>query len=278
MGMPNKSKRMLLKSGLALGLSNLVSIQEILAKNDPFFMMDATAQADLIKKGEVSAEEMVMSAINRIEAVDGYLNAVVTRSFEKALLAAKNHNGKGPFPGVPYLIKDLLNHRGVRATGGSRMFANRIAKRNSSNVQAAFDMGLISLGKTNTPEFGLLGVTESLLLGPARNPWNFERSPGGSSGGSAAAVASGMVSIASASDGGGSIRVPASCCGIVGLKPTIHRTIDDAQPNRPIDLSVRFVHTRSIRDTITALHHMQARNNSKLKAVPKRIASKGKKF
>ena len=208
---------MLLKSGLALGLSNLVSIQEILAKNDPFFMMDATAQADLIKKGEVSAEEMVMSAINRIEAVDGYLNAVVTRSFEKALLAAKNHNGKGPFPGVPYLIKDLLNHKGVIATGGSRMFANRIAKRNSSNVQAAFDMGLISLGKTNTPEFGLLGVTESLLLGPARNPWNFERSPGGSSGGSAAAVASGMVSIASASDGGGSIRVPASCLSLIHI-------------------------------------------------------------
>ena len=90
MTMPNKSKRMLLKSGLALGLSNLVSIQKILAENDPFFMMDATAQAELIRKGEVSIEEMVMSAINRIEAVDGYLNAVVTKSFDEALLAAKN--------------------------------------------------------------------------------------------------------------------------------------------------------------------------------------------
>ena len=275
---PNNSKRMLLKSGLALGLSNLVSIQKILAENDPFFMMDATAQAELIKKGEVSIEEMVMSAINRIEAVDGYLNAVVTRSFDEALLAAKNHDGKGPFPGVPYLIKDLLNHKGVRATGGSRMFANRIANKNSSNVQAAFDMGLISLGKSNTPEFGLLGVTESLLLGPARNPWNTDHSPGGSSGGSAAAVASGMVSIASASDGGGSIRVPASCCGIVGLKPTIHRTIDDAQPNRPVDLSVRFVHTRSVRDSITALHHMQSQNNSKLRPVPANIYPNEKRF
>lgn len=275
---PNNSKRMLLKSGLALGLSNLVSIQKILAENDPFFMMDATAQAELIKKGEVSIQEMVMAAINRIEAVDGYLNAVVTRSFDEALLAAKNHDGKGPFPGVPYLIKDLLNHKGVRATGGSRMFANRIANKNSSNVQAAFDMGLISLGKSNTPEFGLLGVTESLLLGPARNPWNTDHSPGGSSGGSAAAVASGMVSIASASDGGGSIRVPASCCGIVGLKPTIHRTIDDAQPNRPVDLSVRFVHTRSVRDSITALHHMQSQNNSKLRPVPANIYPNEKRF
>ena len=254
----NRKRRNILKSGLSLGLGSIINPNTVFASSDSLNYLDATEQARLIRTGEVSTLEMVMSAIERIESLNPNLNAVVTNSFDQAIDIAKTNPVGGPFSGVPYLVKDLLDQKGVRTTAGSRMFANRIANKNSSNVQAAFDMGLISLGKTNTPEFGLLGTTESLLLGPAKNPWNLLHNTGGSSGGSAAAVASGMVAIASASDGGGSIRVPASCCGVVGLKPSINRTIDDAgQRDRPIDLSVRFVHTRTIRDAITALHHMQ---------------------
>ena len=269
----NRKRRNILKSGLSLGLGSIINPNTVFASSDSLNYLDATEQARLIRTGEVSTLEMVMSAIERIESLNPNLNAVVTNSFDQAIDIAKTNPVGGPFSGVPYLVKDLLDQKGVRTTAGSRMFANRIANKNSSNVQAAFDMGLISLGKTNTPEFGLLGTTESLLLGPAKNPWNLLHNTGGSSGGSAAAVASGMVAIASASDGGGSIRVPASCCGVVGLKPSINRTIDDAgQRDRPIDLAVRFVHTRTIRDAITALHHMQKIDSSgKLPKIPKTI-------
>jgi amidase len=268
----NRQRRDILKSGLSLGVGSLIHPNISFAGTDPLHFLDATEQAKMIRSGQISALEMVMSAIERIELLNPDLNAVVTKSFEQAIDIAKLNPKGGPFSGVPYLVKDLLDQKGVRTTSGSRMFANRIANRNSSNVQAAFDMGLISLGKTNTPEFGLTGTTESLLLGTAKNPWNVLHNTGGSSGGSAAAVASGMVAIASASDGGGSIRVPASCCGIVGLKPSLYRTIDDAQPNRPIDLSVRFVHTRSVRDSATALYHMQQTDPSgKLPKIPMQI-------
>ena len=218
----NRKRRNILKSGLSLGLGSIINPNAVFASSDSLNYLDATEQARLIRTGEVSTLEMVMSAIERIESLNPNLNAVVTNSFDQAIDIAKTNPLGGPFSGVPYLVKDLLDQKGVRTTAGSRMFANRIANKNSSNVQAAFDMGLISLGKTNTPEFGLLGTTESLLLGPAKNPWNLLHNTGGSSGGSAAAVASGMVAIASASDGGGSIRVPASCCGVVGLKPSIN--------------------------------------------------------
>tara|TARA_B100000809_G_scaffold261281_1_gene309855 strand:- start:687 stop:2177 length:1491 start_codon:yes stop_codon:yes gene_type:complete len=275
----NRKRRNVLKSSLSLGLGSIISPNIIFASSDSLNYLDATEQARLIRTGEVSTLEMVMSAIERIESLNPNLNAVVTNSFEQAIDIAKTNPISGPFSGVPYLVKDLLDQKGVRTTSGSRMFANRIANRNASNVQAAFDMGLISLGKTNTPEFGLLGTTESLLLGPAKNPWNLLHSTGGSSGGSAAAVASGMVAIASASDGGGSIRVPASCCGIVGLKPSIHRTIDDAQPNRPVELAVRFVHTRTVRDCATALYHMQKIDRSgKLPPIPEQIMPNKKRL
>jgi len=275
----NHQRRHVLKSGLSLGIGSLISTNIGFTKTEPLHFLDATEQAKLIRTGQVSVLEMVTSAIERIELLNPNLNAVVTKSFDQAIDIAKSNPINGPFSGVPYLVKDLLDQKGVRTTSGSRMFANRIANKNSSNVQAAFDMGLISLGKTNTPEFGLTGTTESLLLGAAKNPWNLLHNTGGSSGGSAAAVASGMVAIASASDGGGSIRVPASCCGIVGLKPSIHRTIDDAQPNRPIDLSVRFVHTRSVRDSATALYHMQKIDRSgKLPKIPIQITSNRKRL
>ena len=275
----NHQRRHVLKSGLSLGVGSLISTNIGFTKTEPLHFLDATEQAKLIRTGHVSVLEMVTSAIERIELLNPNLNAVVTKSFEQAIDIAKSNPISGPFSGVPYLVKDLLDQKGVRTTAGSRMFANRIANKNSSNVQAAFDMGLISLGKTNTPEFGLTGTTESLLLGTAKNPWNLLHNTGGSSGGSAAAVASGMVAIASASDGGGSIRVPASCCGIVGLKPSIHRTIDDVQPNRPIDLSVRFVHTRSVRDSATALYHMQKIDRSgKLPKIPMQITPNRKRL
>jgi len=209
------SRRTYLKNTAAVAVSTSFPIKKAFSDIDPFNNIDATAQAALIKKKEITALELVDASIDRIIRLNPSLNAVVETSFEQARLIAKNQNSKGPFAGVPYLIKDLLNQQGLITSSGSKLFAKRVAQNNSSNVQAALDAGLISLGKTNTPEFGLLPSTESFHLGVAKNPWNQDYSTGGSSGGSAAAVASGMTAIASASDGGGSIRIPASCCGLV---------------------------------------------------------------
>ena len=257
------NRRSYLKATVALTLATALPQIKSLAESGPFAGLDATAQADLVRTKAVSPLELIDAAIERIGLLNQRLNAVVTPSFDAAREIAKRGGIDGPFRGVPYLVKDLLDQKGVRTSSGSKLFANHIANSNASNVQAAFDAGLISLGKSNTPEFGLLPSTESIFLGPARNPWNLNYSTAGSSGGAGAAVASGMVPIASASDGGGSIRVPASSCGVVGLKTSRYRTIDDAgQRERPIDLSVRFVHTRTVRDTVTALSVMQHKDGS----------------
>lgn len=239
--------RSVMAAGAALA-SPLVTPLRAFAARDPFWRLDATAQADLVRRGEVSPLELVDAAIARIEALDPVLNAVVTSTFDRARDAARSGPAQGPLHGVPYLVKDLNDLAGVPTSSGSRMYAGRVADTTRPYVQRALSSGLVSLGKSNTPEFGLLPTTESLALGACRNPWNPDYTPGGSSGGAAAAVAAGLVPIAHATDGGGSIRIPAACCGLFGLKPSRGR-LDPAEADPDVDISVHHCVTRSVRDS-----------------------------
>jgi amidase len=183
--------------------------------------MDAAAQAALVRKREVSALELVDAAIERIERLNPAVNAVVTPMYEEARAVAGGPLPDGPFAGVPFLLKDILAaYAGVPMSFGCRLLRGFVPPSDSELVVRLKAAGLVVVGKTNVPEFGLLPTTEPKLFGPCRNPWDPGRTTGGSSGGSAAAVASGMVPMAHANDGGGSIRIPASCCGLFGLKPT----------------------------------------------------------
>lgn len=183
--------------------------------------LDATAQAELVRSGEVAPIELVEAAIRQIEELNPRLNAVVLGMYDEARAAAASRLPEGPFRGVPFVLKDLqAAFQGVRMTAGSRYLKEFIPNADSELVRRYKRAGLVVVGKTNTPEFGILPTTEPELFGPARNPWDTTRTTGGSSGGTAAAVASGMVAMGHANDGGGSIRIPASCCGLFGLKPT----------------------------------------------------------
>ena len=179
-------------------------------------MQDALALAADIRAGAVSPRELAEQAIARIDATNRDLNFLVTDCFEQALGAEP---ADGPFRGVPMLVKDLTETAGVRTTFSSRAFADYVPQADSAVVRRLRSAGFVILGKSNTPEFGITCVTESDLNGACRNPWNQSVTPGGSSGGAAAAVAAGALPLAHGSDGGGSIRIPASCCGLFGLKP-----------------------------------------------------------
>jgi amidase len=182
---------------------------------------DACAQAELVRKKDLQPVELVNAAIERIERLNPKLNAVVTPMFDLARASALGKIPEGPFQGVPFLLKDLMAaYAGVPMSLGSGLLREFFPDRDSELVSRLKRAGLIVVGKTNTPEFGILPTTEPRLFGPCHNPWDTARTTGGSSGGSAAAVASGMVPMAHANDGGGSIRIPASCCGVFGLKPT----------------------------------------------------------
>jgi len=190
------------------------NIEEILG-------LDATAQAELIRRKQVKPIELVDAVIEQIERLNPTLNAVVTPMYEMARKEAEGTLPVGPFTGAPFLLKDLLLEvKGVRLTEGSAYLKNNISDHDSELAIRYKKAGLIFTGKTNTCEFGQMTTTEPKLFGPCRNPWNTDKMTGGSSGGSAVAVASGIVPMAYGNDGGGSIRVPASCCGVFGLKPS----------------------------------------------------------
>lgn len=220
--------------------------------------LDATDLAALVSKGEVTAAELVDEAIARIERHNPELNAVVHRMDEEARATARAELGPGrdgPLRGVPMVLKDLLgDYAGVPTTSGSRFLRGHKAVADSELVMRYKRSGLIAVAKTNAPELGLLPTTEPHAYGPTRNPWNTAHSTGGSSGGSAACVAAGIVPVGHANDGGGSIRIPASCCGLVGLKPTRGRN-----PLGPLlgdvmsGLVAEHVVTRSVRDSALVL-------------------------
>ena len=216
--------------------------------------LDATAQAELVRRREVTPAELVEAAIERIEALNPALNAVVTPTFERAADAAKA-TLTGPFAGVPYLVKDLVcEMEGVRFTEGSRFLAGNVSTFDQELVVRLRAAGLVILGKTNTPEFGMAPACEPLLFGPTRNPWNPDRSTSGSSGGSAAAVAAGMVPFAHGNDLGGSLRYPASACGLFALKPTRARVpLGPEYGDVAAGGAVEHALTRSVRDSAALL-------------------------
>ncbi len=182
---------------------------------------DGLGLAGLVRKKEVKPSELVEEAINRIEKLNPRLNAVIHKMYDLAREAAEGDLPDGSFRGVPFLLKDLLAaYAGVPMHSGSRFHQGFVPDHDSEMVKRFKAAGVIIVGKTNTPEYGLVPVTEPELFGPSNNPWDLTRTTGGSSGGSAAAVAACMVPLAHGNDGGGSIRIPASCCGVFGLKPT----------------------------------------------------------
>jgi amidase len=215
---------------------------------------DALGLADLVRRRQVSSAELVDEAIARAERVDPRIGALVTPLYDDARRAARG-DLSGAFEGVPFLLKDLYaDMAGVPALGGSRFLSGYRPERDSTIVVRIRRAGLIPIGRTKTPELGLLPITEPESQGPARNPWNPELTPGGSSGGSAAAVAAGIVPAAHANDGGGSIRIPSACCGLFGMKPTRGRT--PAGPDQAQlwnGFAISGVITRSVRDSAALL-------------------------
>src|SRR5262249_2631842 len=226
-----------------------------MSNSDPFLNYDAIALAELVRKKEVKPIELVEATIARIERVNPELNAVVTKMYDEARAGANNELPDAPFAGVPFLLKDLLAaYKGVTMTAGSRYMRDFKPDHDSELVARYKRAGLIVVGKTNTPEFGILPTTDNALFGATHNPWDAAPTAGGSPGGSAAAVAAGIVPVAHANDGGGSIRIPASCCGVFGLKPTRARNpLGPDFGDMFSGLVAEHVVSRSVRDSAALL-------------------------
>jgi len=222
---------------------------------DDLDQYDALGLGELVNAGKVTASELLDRAIARTEAVDPKINAVVARHYDVARRQIAEAKPTGPFAGVPFLLKDLgVGLKGTVTTDGSRAFADWIAPEDTTLPRRAKAAGLVIFGKAASPEFGLTTSTESKLWGYTRNPWNLERIAGGSSGGSAAAVAARILPMAHASDGGGSIRIPAACCGLFGLKPSRARVpVDVGRAVGWNGLSTQHAVSISVRDSAALL-------------------------
>ena len=216
---------------------------------------DGLGLAALVKRGDVTPADLLDEAISRAEKINPKINAIVMKHYDEARAQISRGLPDGIFSGVPFLLKDLhLLLKDTVTTYGSALFEGNKADHNSTLTERYLAAGLVIFGKTNSPEFGLAGTTEPRLYGATRNPWNLNHSPGGSSGGAAAAVAAGILPFANASDGGGSIRIPAAACGLFGMKPTRGRT--PMGPDRGegwAGLSISHVVSRSVRDSAAAL-------------------------
>ena len=224
-------------------------------KAEEFESFDGLGLAELVRRRDASPAELLDAAVSRVEARNPELNAVVTRLYDQARAAIAAGLPDGPFTGVPYLLKDLGAHyAGAVTSFGSALFKDFVVDHDSEITARLRRAGLVIFGKTNTPELGLTASTEPRLFGPTRNPWKLTHSAGGSSGGSAAAVAAGMVPMAHATDGGGSIRIPASCCGLFGLKPTRARNPMGPDAGEGWGgASVGHAVTRTVRDSAALL-------------------------
>ncbi len=216
--------------------------------------LDGLGLAQLVAAGDVGAEELLRIAQARADRFNPAVNAICARLDERGEQRLTS-DLSGPFAGVPFLLKDLhQDFAGTRSTDGCRALADRVAPDTSTVVQRWLDAGVVIFGKTNTPEFGAKGITEPELFGPTRNPWDLDRTPGGSSGGAAAAVAAGIIPVAGASDGGGSIRIPAACTGLVGLKAGRGLIPSGPHASDPLNgQATQGVISRSVRDSAAML-------------------------
>ncbi len=239
-------------------------------RHDEYAAHDALDLAELVRSGEVTPSELVEAAIARTDEVNPTLNAVVHRMDGTAREVAAGDLPDGPFRGVPFLVKDMDGHLADEpCTFSSRALHDYVPNHDSELFARYRQAGVVFLGKTNCPEFGIFGVTEPEFRGPARNPWNPDHTPGGSSGGSAAAVAAGIVPVAHAGDGGGSIRIPASACGLFGLKPSRGRTpLGPSEGEAWHGLVSRHVVSRTVRDSAAFLDATQGADTGSPYAAP----------
>lgn len=273
----SQTRRTFLKQSAAFSL--LLSHPALAAQAKKHFSRlasyDALGLAELIRTKQVSALELVDEVIRRVERVNPKINAVLTKNldFEMVRDRARKSQLEGMFAGVPVMLKNLQQYKDANIDSGSRLFAQAIAKRgnptklNSPLIDAMERSGMLITGITNAPELGLIDTTEPLLHGPTRNPWNLSHTAGGSSGGTAAAIAAGIVPFAHGNDGGGSIRIPACQCGVFGLKPTRSRELGSGGGMGVLNIASNLCLSRSVRDTAAFLSVVENKKNPNLPSV-----------